>query len=269
MTNNSKYNFPNAQKVQIFEQTDTYIENNSNSSNNMTAASLSQASQSANTSLTLFYSYAHKDELLRDELNIHLKLLQHQGIIGAWYDRDITAGTDWAEAIDTHLNTADIILLLVSANFLASDYCYKKELSRALDRHTKGEARVIPIILKPCDWETAAFGKLQALPIAHSAGAKPVTTWNNPDEAFLAIAQGIRKAAEGMRKEKSANQKPDRQTHPNSDRSSPIHFQGDYIAGDKIQGDKIEGDKYDLDRVGNLNTGSVTIQGDQIGEQTS
>ncbi|MCY6489882.1 toll/interleukin-1 receptor domain-containing protein [Leptolyngbya sp. GGD] len=156
-------------------------------------------------SLTLFYSYAHADETLRDELDKHLKLLQRQGIITAWHDRDITAGTEWATAIDQNLNTADIILLLISANFLASDYCYETELTRALDRHTKGEARIIPIILKPCDWESAPFGKLQALPIAHGAGAKAVTTWNNQDEAFLAIAQGIRKAAEEIWQKKTSS----------------------------------------------------------------
>ncbi|MCU0547782.1 MAG: toll/interleukin-1 receptor domain-containing protein [Leptolyngbya sp. Prado105] len=154
-------------------------------------------------SLTLFYSYAHADETLRDELDKHLKLLQHQGIITAWHNRDITAGTERATAIDAHLNTADIILLLISANFLASDYCYETELTRALDRHTQGKARIIPILLKPCDWESAPFGKLQALPIAHGAGAKAVTTWNN--QAFLAIAQGIRKAAEEIRQKKTSS----------------------------------------------------------------
>ncbi len=157
------------------------------------------------SSLTLFYSYAHADETLRDELDKHLKLLQRQGIITAWHDRDITAGTEWATEIDQNLNTADIILLLISANFLASDYCYDTELTRALDRHTKGEARIIPIILKPCDWESAPFGKLQALPIAHGAGAKAVTTWNNQDEAFLAISKGIRKAAEEIRQKKTSS----------------------------------------------------------------
>ncbi|MBD1854794.1 MULTISPECIES: toll/interleukin-1 receptor domain-containing protein [Leptolyngbya] len=153
-------------------------------------------------SLILFYSYAHKDEILRDELDKHLSLLKREGSIDAWYDRDINAGSDWTNAIDTNLNTADIILLLVSANFLASDYCYETELTCALDRHGQGEACVIPIILKPCDWESAPFGELAALPTAHSEGIKPVTLWTNQDEAFLAIAKGIRKAAEAVRKQK-------------------------------------------------------------------
>lgn len=211
MSNPSKYNFPNAQKVQIFERVDTYIENNnpsiseSKTSSASSAANPEKSSTSSHTPLTLFYSYAHADETLRDELDKHLKLLQRQGIITAWHDRDITAGTEWATAIDQNLNTADIILLLISANFLASDYCYETELTRALDRHTKGEARIIPIILKACDWESAPFGKLQALPIAHGAGAKAVTTWNNQDEAFLAIVKGIRKAAEEIRQKKTSS----------------------------------------------------------------
>jgi hypothetical protein len=116
-------------------------------------------------SVKLSFSYAHKDEALRDELAKHLALLKYQGIITTWHDRNITAGTEWAQAIDTNLNTADILLLLISANFLASDYCYDTEMQRALERHHDGEARVIPILLKPCDWEGAPFGKLQACPL--------------------------------------------------------------------------------------------------------
>jgi hypothetical protein len=141
-------------------------------------------------SMKLFFSYAHKDERLRDELAKHLSLLKREGIITTWHDRDITAGTNWAQAIDTNLNDADIILLLISADFLASDYCYDIEMQRAIERHNTQEARVIPIILRPCDWHSAPFGKLQALP----KDAKPVTKWDNPDEAFTHIAQGIRNA---------------------------------------------------------------------------
>ena len=140
--------------------------------------------------MKLFFSYAHKDEPLRDQLATHLSLLKRQNIITDWHDRNITAGTDWAQAIDDNLNTADIILLLISSDFLASDYCYDKEMTRAIERHHQGTARVIPIILRPCDWHSAPFGKLQALP----KDAKPVTQWSNPDEAFTNIAQGIRTA---------------------------------------------------------------------------
>ncbi|HIK04460.1 MAG TPA: toll/interleukin-1 receptor domain-containing protein [Trichormus sp. M33_DOE_039] len=142
--------------------------------------------------IKVFFSYSHKDEALRDELATHLKLMQRQGLIEAWHDREISAGSEWANAIDDNLDIADIILLLVSANFLASDYCYDTEMMRAMERHAKREARVIPIILKPSDWSGAPFSKLQALP----KNAKPVTTWADQDEAFLNIAQGIRRVVE-------------------------------------------------------------------------
>jgi hypothetical protein len=116
------------------------------------------------SAIEVFYSYAHRDEALRTELNKHLSLLQRQGVIAGWHDRLITAGTEWAGAIDAHFQRAQIILLLVSADFLASDYCYDVELQRAMARHEAGEARVIPIILRPVDWHTAPFGRLQALP---------------------------------------------------------------------------------------------------------
>ena len=145
----------------------------------------------------VFFSYSHRDEKLRDKLAPHLSMLQRQGIIKSWHDRKISAGTEWAQAIDDNLNSAGIILLLISADFLASNYCYDIEMQRAMERHEAGEARVVPIILKPVDWSGAPFGKLQAFP----KDAKPVTKWTNRDEAFLNIAQGIREAAMAMAKE--------------------------------------------------------------------
>ncbi len=140
------------------------------------------------TVIKVFISYSHKDESLRDELTTQLSLLRRQGFISDWHDRKIVPGDEWAREIDRNLNTSQIILLLVSADFIASDYCYGIELKQALKRHKEGKARVIPIILRPVDWEDALFGKLQALP----KNAKPVTTWPNRDEAYLDIAKGIR-----------------------------------------------------------------------------
>jgi len=144
----------------------------------------------------LFFSYSHRDEKLRDKLALHLSLLQRQGVIKSWHDRKISAGSEWAQAIDDNFNAAEIILLLISDHFLASDYCYDIEMKQAIARHEAGEARVIPIILKPVDWNSAPFGKLQAFP----KNAKPVTVWSNRDEAFLDITQGIRQAAREMAK---------------------------------------------------------------------
>ena len=106
--------------------------------------------------IEVFFSYAHRDETLRDELAKHLSLLQHQKVIAGWYDRHIPAGTEWAGAIDAHLENAQIILLLISADFMASTYCYGIEMQRAMERHEAGQARVIPIILRAVDWHKRA-----------------------------------------------------------------------------------------------------------------
>ncbi len=145
--------------------------------------------------LEIFYSYAHEDEELRDKLEKHLSLLKRQGVISDWHDREITAGSEWANQISEYLESAQIILLLISPDFLASDYCHDVEMTRAMERHHNKEARVIPIILRPVDWEGAPFSKLQCLP----RNAEPVTLWKNEDAAFRDIAKGIRKVAEEIR----------------------------------------------------------------------
>ncbi len=139
---------------------------------------------------TVFYSYSHKDEKLRNQLDNHLAVLKRDGIITDWSSRDIRADEDWNSEVDEHLNTAKLILLLLSPDFMASDYCAGIEVRRAMERHAAGKARVIPIILRPVDWQNTPFGELQALP----TDAKPVTVWSNLDEAFRDIAGGIRKA---------------------------------------------------------------------------
>jgi len=139
--------------------------------------------------LRLFYSYSHRDETFLKDLQESLILLKRETVIEGWHDRDIDAGDDWKRQIDEHLEQADIILLLVSRSFLASDYCYKKEMSRALERHAEGLARVIPIIIRPCDWQNAPFASLNALP----RDGKAITTWPDHDEAWLDVTCGIRR----------------------------------------------------------------------------
>jgi hypothetical protein len=153
---------------------------------------------------SLFYSYSHRDEALRKKLETHLSLLQEEGIISGWHDRRIVAGTEWDGAISEKLDQAGIILLLVSADFLASKYCRDFEVARAMQRHEAGTARVIPVILRSVDWHTAPFGKLEALP----RDGKPVTSWKNRDEAFTDIARGIREAVKGLRSGTQAPQTP-------------------------------------------------------------
>src|SRR5579864_7896233 len=111
--------------------------------------------QEAASTVTLFYSYAREDEILRAQLEKHLSSLRREGLIADWHDRQIVAGTDWAYAVSEHLRAASVILLLISSDFLASDYCFSIEMQQALERHKGGEARVIPVILRPVDWQRA------------------------------------------------------------------------------------------------------------------
>lgn len=144
----------------------------------------------------IFCCYAHQDEALLNKLKTHLTPLQREGLIDVWHDRNISAGTEWKKEISKHLNTAHIILLLVSPDFIASDYCYSVEMKRAIERHEQEEARVIPIILQHVYWQIAPLNKLQALPTdAHPIVSK---TWHNRNEAFLNVVKGIRKVAEEL-----------------------------------------------------------------------
>lgn len=140
---------------------------------------------------TVFFSYSHADEDLRDQLEKQLAMLKRQGVIETWHDRRIGAGQELGQVIDDHINSDDIILLLVSPDFIASDYCYDIEMKRAMERHEAGEAIVIPVILRACDWHHAPFGKLLGTP----KDGKPVTQWPDRDEAFLQVARSVRDAA--------------------------------------------------------------------------
>ncbi|MEO8107464.1 MAG: toll/interleukin-1 receptor domain-containing protein [Actinomycetes bacterium] len=137
---------------------------------------------------SVFFSYSHDDEQYRDQLEKHLASLKHQGLVESWHDRRILAGADVDKEIDSQLERADVILLLVSSSFLSSRYCYGIEMQRALERHITGEATVIPVIVRPCDWKTTKLGHLLALPL----DGKPITTWPNFDEAYTGVAQGVR-----------------------------------------------------------------------------
>ena len=158
-----------------------------------------QRKTSAFDPIEVFYSYSQKDEAFREALETHLKLLQRQGLVATWHDRKIMPGSDRAEEIDSYLERADLILLLVSADFIASDYCFGRELSRALEREIAKEARVVPIILRPTDLTGAPFMRLQALP----KDAKPITKWEDRDDAWTDVASGIRRVIEELRASRS------------------------------------------------------------------
>lgn len=171
---------------------------------------------------SLFFSYSHKDEVIRNELETHLTLLKRQGRITAWHDRRISAGTDIHRTISNELEEAEIILLLVSANFLASDYCYDTEMSRALEKHNSNLAVVIPVIVHPCDWHSAPFGHLRATP----TDGKPVSMYGNIQEAFSIITKDIREAIEARPRQQTnevqAEEIPAAVTKTTSPRSSNL-----------------------------------------------
>lgn len=138
----------------------------------------------------VFISYAHEDEELRKDLNKHLKSLEREGLIKTWNDRDMTAGSEWKQEINKRLESAGIILLSISADFINSDYCFDVEMTRALARHNDENALVIPVILRACAWKNLPFGCLNALP----ENGTPILTNHRKDEALTEVAEGIRKA---------------------------------------------------------------------------
>jgi hypothetical protein len=134
-----------------------------------------------------FCSYSHRDERLRRELETSLKMLERKGLIKIWYDRALEAGEEWSPEIASKLQQSRIVLLLVSADFIASNYAYAIEMKTALKRARKGECRIVPIILRDVTWRTAPFARFQVLP----PDGKPVTRWRDRDSAWRAVAEGI------------------------------------------------------------------------------
>jgi hypothetical protein len=148
----------------------------------------------AQTPIEVFCSYAHKDESLLQELEVHLSGLRRQGLISTWHCRKILPGADRAQASEAQLERAAVILLLVSPDFLDSDTCYEIEMQRAIERHKANVARVIPIIVRPCDWTHTPIASLQELPL----DGEPVTEWRSRDRAWNDVAAGIRRAIEDL-----------------------------------------------------------------------
>jgi internalin A len=143
--------------------------------------------------------YSRKDERLREELDTHLKLMHRQGLITTWHDRNIDAGEDWKQSIDDNLERADIILLLVSSDFIASDYCYATEMKRALEKHRNGEAVVIPLIVRDVNLSIAPIKEIQCLP----RDGRPITLWDDRDSAWRDVSEGIQKVVEKLLKKKA------------------------------------------------------------------
>ena len=149
----------------------------------------------------VFISYSHQDRELQKKLAIALSNLRNQKLISDWFDGDITPGTEWKKQILAHLAQDQIILLLISPDFMASDFCYSIEMQQAITRHDHNQARVIPIILRPTDWEGTPFEKLLALP----SDGRPITSWPDQDQAFLDVIKGIRRAIKDLNTHLPAN----------------------------------------------------------------
>lgn len=137
--------------------------------------------------VNIFASYAPQDTPLQRGLKEHLRPLQREGLVELWPDRDMSAGTGWEQQSSELLHAAQIILLLVSIDYLNSDYCSGVEMKQALERHERGEVRLLPILLRPCFWNSSPLSKLPVLP----SNGKPITTWPNLDEALLDVVQAL------------------------------------------------------------------------------
>src|SRR6266496_3146901 len=160
-----------------------------------------QQIQNSKVPIRIFYSYAHEDKRYQQRIKQQLGLLRNQGLITQFSDQDILPGQEWKNEINRKLETADIILLLVSPAFLDSEYCYTEEMKRAFQRYEAKEVRLIPIIIRPCEWKQSPLGRLQALP----SKGRPVNAWRPQDDAYNEIGTGIRKVVDDVQRKKSRN----------------------------------------------------------------
>lgn len=155
---------------------------------------MSRTSVAAREKVELFISYSHQDESFKTDLIKHLATLVREETISIWHDREIRTGDEWRGQIDCHLASADIIIFLLSPDFIASSYCFDVEARHALEMHRRGQARLLPVIIKPCEWKRTEFATLQALP----KDGRPVIKWRYRGEAYLDISEGIRKVIGGL-----------------------------------------------------------------------
>jgi TIR domain len=202
--------------------------------------------------LQVFCCYARKDQKYLIGLKTHLKSLEREGLIIVKADIDIIPGTYWETTINQHLEAADIIILLITPDFVASDYCFNQEMRQAIARHEQGTACVIPVIIRPTDWHKAPFSVLQCLP----KDGQPVSTWQNKDEAFLSITAGIRTLIQNLPIPVYTNQgkenpsMPSKQEDPSS-ASNQENYTNKYNFGGPVQANVI-GDNTHIDNINNI-----------------
>lgn len=170
---------------------------------------------------TLVFSYSHVDEALRNELEKHLSPLKRAGKITTWHDRRIVPGQEFERQIDQYFSEADIILLLISSDFIASDYCYEIEMTNALTRHQRGEAVVIPVILRECAWHQLPFGSIMAA----TTDGKPITKFASHDEGYVQVVNAVSRAIAEMdarKPQQSLPVSPQHSANPMLQTSEPI-----------------------------------------------
>lgn len=152
----------------------------------------------------IFISYSHRDEKGLERLHAHFSMLRREGAIETWFDREILAGDDVDEEVKVALHGSDIFIALVSPDFLASNYCYEREMTEALQRHDEGLIRVIPIILEPCDWLSSPLGRLKGLP----KDGKAISIWTNENIAYLDVVTELRRILSVATKQEEDKDKP-------------------------------------------------------------
>jgi formylglycine-generating enzyme required for sulfatase activity len=200
--------------------------------------------------IEVFFSYSREDKPLRDKLDKHLRSLKRLGVIKSWHDREILAGAEWEEEINHHIQTADIILLLISPDFIDSEYCYDIELPDAMARHEADEAYVVPILLRPvASWTKMPFAKLQVYP----SGGKPVTQWSDQDNAFVDVTEGIEKAVNQLLESRRQQE----------------HVLNEWLWRELPLKPEVQSELGRLQRLAGLSDADVRIRIDEIAEQRS
>lgn len=145
------------------------------------------------TGVRLFIFYARRDKSFKNELVTHLAGMRRKGIIADWNDRQILPGQDWDQEIKARLENSQIVLFLISSDFLNSDYIHDVEIARIMEKHEKGKVTIVPVVIRPCDFSILEISQFQALPLATGEGLKPVSRWDNRDEAWLNVVNGLKR----------------------------------------------------------------------------
>ncbi|MEO5681582.1 MAG: TIR domain-containing protein [Chitinophagaceae bacterium] len=154
--------------------------------------------------INVFISYSHHDKQFLDELMKHLVILSRQGLINIWEEGMIEAGRNWNQEIKNKISEADLVIMLISADFLASEYIYGEEVQEAFKKHEEGRARILPVIIRACNWQDTPFAKFQVVP----RSARPVSSWESKDEAYLDIARTVRIISEQFISERQTIELP-------------------------------------------------------------